>query len=195
MLLNRRLHILCESAFSGLDTKWEQKVRKKVKKKFQKNFKKFFLRFFFWPVPLLLPGHTKKNEMKKMKTRLGWRACAWSLLANGHSPICLVVAAQASLPVGPLWRRGALSFPLLSLSSLLFFSSLTFFFFLLFFFFPLFLFFFPPPFFFFPSFFFFLSFFPSLSFLFPLFSFLFLSSPFFFFLFSFLPPLALWFRV
>ena len=59
------------------DTKNEKNSEKKIQKKKSKNI----FEIFFWSVPLLLPGHTKKKEMKKMKTRFGGRACARSLLA------------------------------------------------------------------------------------------------------------------
>ena len=75
MLLNWRLCILCESAFSGPDTKQDEmgtrKMRKKVKKKFQKKNRKIFLRFFFGVCPCYYLAIPKKKKWKKWKPGSG----------------------------------------------------------------------------------------------------------------------------
>ena len=122
---------------------------------------KIFLRFFFHCVPWLLPGHTEKNEIGKMKNLFS-RASALGRKSSVVLP--LAQPRRGALPQ-------ALCFPLLSLSSFFFSFLSSFFLSSLLFFFPSLPFSFPP-----------LSFFSLSSFSLFLFPSLFLS-----FFFSFLP--------
>ena len=193
MLLNRRLHILCESAFSGLDTKWEQKVRKKVKKNFQKKFRIFFLDFFFGLCPCYYLAIPKKTKWKKWKPGWGGAPVLGHSSPMGIRPFVSSLLRRHHFQWGRSGAAGRLVFlfflfPLFFFFPLLlFFSSFSFFSFLSSFSFFLLLFFFFPSFFFLP----FLFPFPLFSFS----SFLLSLSLLPLFLFSFLFPSPLGFMV